>query len=97
MGSVGAYAVVFFGAQAWLPRAASSLAAFVLFAILMEGGAQLVLHDALASSDSQRAKLFERLFSGEDSIEAGEGQVLNYAPHPYLGFALSPHASHGII
>jgi hypothetical protein len=99
VGGVAVYPIIVFKTQASLPRTAHALAAIVLCAILIEGGAALLLRDALVGADHQKAMLFEHLFSSESSIETGEGDVegdvLNFAPHPYLGFALNPLALYG--
>ena len=97
VGAVSAYFIILHATQSMLPRAAVVLAAAVLLGILTEGAAALLLHDALASADKRKARLFEHLFSARNGtgVTTGEGDIPNFAPHPYLGFALNPHASYG--
>jgi|GEM_PF-3336327 len=95
IGGFGVYGVTLLGARTLFPRTAPAIAGLVLIVVLVEGGAALILHDAVANADSQKKRLFEQIFSVRDGIETGEGEALNYAPHPYLGFALNPRAAYG--
>jgi lysophospholipase L1-like esterase len=92
-GGVGAYVMIVALAGGQFPRLSLFLGSAIVVGIAIEGGSAILLHRALSRADAQQRQLFDGLIAY--NIETMKGQVLNYAPHPYLGFALNPQARYG--